>query len=113
MDRRMLSGQVTVISPGNMLDNYNAGEMVEALVSARAGGVRFAVIDMVNLEFISSAGVGSLLGTVNSFKEQGGDLILCNVSPTVFHVLKVLDLETYFTIRGSVEEALTLTEATA
>ncbi len=111
MDKRLLSSQVLVISPGVMLDNYNASSMVESLVSARAGGVRFVIIDMARLEFISSAGVGALLGTVNTFRDQGGDLILCQVSPTVLHVLKVLDLDTYFTVRQSLEEAVTLTEA--
>lgn len=112
MERNILSRHVAVVSPGKMLDNYNAGEMVEALVSARAGGVRFVIIDMAELEFISSAGVGSLLGTVSSFREQGGDLILCNVPPSVLHVLKVLDLDTYFTIRSGKSEALALTEVT-
>jgi anti-anti-sigma factor len=113
MQQQLVSRMVSVISPGPMLDNYNASEMVDALMSARAGGFKYVIIDMAKLEFISSAGVGSVLGTVNSFKEVGGDIIFCNVSPSVLHVLKALDLDTYFTIRSTRDEAMRLSETTA
>lgn len=106
--RRALRDDTLVISPGRMLDNYNADMMVEAITSAQGKGYRFIIIDMADLEFLSSAGVGSILGTVETSREMGGDIILCNVSDTILHVLKVLDLADFLTIKSTEKEALTL-----
>ena len=113
MKQLLTSPEVLVITPGKSLDNHNAPEMVSGLVSAQSAGVKFVIIDMTEVEFISSAGVGSMLGTVKMFKEVGGDLILCNVPSPVMQVLKVLDLDTFFTMRNTRADALTLTQVHA
>lgn len=106
--RHALKDDTLVINPGRMLDNYNAHEMVEIITSAQAKGYKFIIMDMPNLEFLSSAGVGSILGTVETSREMGGDIILCNVSGTILHVLEVLDLVEFLTIKSTKKEALTL-----
>ena len=102
MDRPPITTQTfrddtLVVNPGRMLDNDNAQEMVDIVSSALERGYRFVIVDMADLEFLSSAGVGSILGTVESLREAGGDLILCNLSTTIEHILKVLDLAEYLT----------------
>jgi len=108
--RHALKDDTLVIKPGRMLDNYNARDMVEAITSAQAEGYKFIIMDMADLEFLSSAGVGSILGTVGASREMGGDIILCNVSDTILHVLKVLDLADFLIIKSTEKEALTLCE---
>ncbi len=103
---REVSNDVVVIKTARMLDNNNAHEMVEIVNSIQSRGVRYIVIDMSELEFISSAGVGSILGTVEGSRELGGDIILAGPSETIVHVLRVLDLLDYLTVKGSVQEAL-------
>ena len=61
---KSINQSTTVINPGRQLDNSNAHEMLEAISAAQSGGYRFIIIDMSSLEFISSAGVGSILGSV-------------------------------------------------
>lgn len=104
-DYRVLHDDVLLINPGKTLDNGNAHEMVQALTGAHADGFRFVILDMAALEFLSSAGVGSLLGNVDLFREQGGDLILCNVPAPIMHIFTVLDLGDFFTIRPNEHEA--------
>jgi anti-anti-sigma factor len=99
---------VLVLDPGKSLDNTNAHQMVEAIASAQAGGYRHIIVDMTHLEFLSSAGVGAILGTVETSREHGGDIILSGASTNITHVLKVLDLVDYLTIVGSETEAAAL-----
>ena len=94
-----------VVNPGRMLDNDNAQEMVDVISSAHQRGYRYVIVDLVELEFLSSAGVGSILGTIETLREAGGDLILCNLSPTIEHVLSVLDLTEYLTIYTDRQQA--------
>jgi len=71
-------------------------------------GYKYIVIDMTSLEFISSAGIGSFLGTVETSREAGGDIILCHAREDILHVFQVLDLIDYLTIRISLDDARAL-----
>ena len=94
-----------LIKTGQALDNSNAHLMVDAITSAQAGGVKNIIVDMEVFEFLSSAGVGAILGTIETSREAGGDIILRNVSPNIRHVLDVLDLTDFLTITETPEQA--------
>jgi anti-sigma B factor antagonist len=105
--KQALRDDVLLLKLGQKLDNNNAHQMVEEISSALESGYRYLIIDMTDLEFLSSAGVGSFLGTVETARAAGGDIILCNVSENITHVLTVLDVADYLTIktdRGQAEE---------
>lgn len=97
--RQTLTHDTVRILPGRVLDNTNAHRMVETITSAQAEGVKYILIDMTDLEFLSSAGVGSILGTIEVSRETGGDIVLCNVPDTVRHVLRALDIEDFLTLQ--------------
>lgn len=103
--KQVLREDTMVIDPGRVLDNSNASEMLEIIYSAQSDGIKYLIMDMAKLEFLSSAGVGSILGTVESFREANGDIVLCNASDNILHVLKVLDLVDYLTIKPDIQEA--------
>ena len=103
--KRALQNDVLRIDTGKMLDNNNAHEMVATINEALEAGYHHIILDMGHLEFLSSAGVGSILGTVEMARRAGGDIILCDASPTILHVLEVLDLSDYLTIKADREEA--------
>ncbi len=100
IEQKVLSPETIILDPGESLDNNNAHIMVDAITGAQASGYKFIIIDMARLGFISSAGVGSILGTVEESREKGGDIILCNVSETIRQILDVLDLTDYLTIKN-------------
>lgn len=101
----------TVITSGTMLDNNNAHQLVDLITNEHTNGTKFVILDMKTLEFLSSAGVGAILGTVESFRERGGDIVLCNLSKTIHHILSVLDLAEFLTIKTSSAEAQELCAA--
>jgi len=107
MERTKIDETTVMINPGRVLDSNNAGEMSEAIDGAVAEGFRFIVLDMGELEVISSAGVGSIIGSVDVLRANGGDIILCNLREMVHHIFDVLDLCDYLTIEATGEAALT------
>lgn len=100
-----LAEDTIIIDPGKQLDNSNAHILTDAIARAQGSGFKYIIIDMKKLEFISSAGVGSILGSAEVLREMGGDIILCNASENIMYVLSVLDLTEYFTIRSNRIEA--------
>ena len=108
--QRVMNDDTLILNPGRMLDNNNAHEMVEAVTSAQTRGFKFIIVDMADLEFLSSAGVGSILGTVEISRDMQGDIVLCNVSGTILHVLEVLDLADFLTIKSTMQDAVATCE---
>ena len=104
--RKVLGNDKIVIDPGKSLDNSNAGELLETFNSALSEGYKFLILDMAKLEHLSSAGVGSILGTIDAFREVQGDIVLCNVPDNILHILQVLDLADFLTIKTDVMEAV-------
>ena len=101
-----LNDDTLVIVTGTNLDNNNAHELLDTISSIQQRGFRYIVIDMRNCEFLSSAGVGSIIGTVEISREMGGDIILCNLTDPIRHVLKVLDLDDFLTIEKDIQAAV-------
>ena len=76
--------------------------VMEDLMSQLLDQKMFRVIfDFEKVPFVSSAGVGILLGIVSSLREEGGEVTLLNVSPKVKSVFRLLNLDDYFTIADS------------
>ena len=98
-------GTSIVIQVGEILDNTNAHEMTEAFGAADAAGYRHVVLDMSEVCFISSTGVGCILSALGTFRDRGGDIILCNLRERIMHILQVLDLCDYLSIASDLDEA--------
>ena len=107
---KQINDDKALIVTGETLDNNNAHEMVEAVTSAQTREFKFIIVDMADLEFLSSSGVGSILGTVEISRDMQGDIVLCNVSGTILHVLEVLDLADFLTIKSTMQDAVAMCE---
>ncbi len=100
-----LSGNTLLLKPGRLFDNNVAPQVVEVLASAPDNGYRWIIVDFADVEFLSSAGAGAIIGHIEMFRQADGDIVLCNVSRTILHVLRLLDLEDYLTFRKDISEA--------
>lgn len=94
-----------IIRVSEILDNTNAHEMSEAFNAARAAGCTRVILDMSEVCFISSTGVGCILAAVNTFRRLGGDIILTGLQERITRILEVLDLCQYLTVAVDVEAA--------
>jgi anti-sigma B factor antagonist len=103
ISEKRLGTDTMVLMPGKVLDNTNAHEMTEAICGAQGEGFKNIIVAMEDLDFLSSAGVGSILGTVEVSRDMGGDIVLCGPSEKIVHILEVLDLCDYLTIKSHEE----------
>jgi len=112
IQHQTVNDQTALIKSGRELDNDNAHEMVETIMELQNNDFKFILLDFSDLEFLSSAGVGSILGTIEISREMQGDIIICNASKKIMHILELLDLAEYFTLKDTVGEAIKLYEGT-
>jgi anti-sigma B factor antagonist len=79
----------------------------------RAVGVagRLVVIDMTDVEFCDSTGVGVLLGGTKRSRASGGRMALAGLAPTVDRHFKVMGMQRVFPIFATVAEAVEWVDA--
>src|ERR1700687_4218353 len=64
------------------------------------------VLQLAEVSFIDSAGVGALVRLFGVLRANGGDLKLCQLSPFLLQVLQVTNLLRIFPIYASETEAI-------
>lgn len=64
------------------------------------------VITLGGVDYIDSSGFGSLLSVLRVAKNNNTQLKLCNIAPEVMELVKLLQLQTVFDIRDSVNDCL-------
>jgi anti-anti-sigma factor len=67
---------------------------------------RHLVVDMSEISFIASSGVGALIVMTGEFSVKGGSVRFVSLSQAVRRVIRLLNLERFITIDSNEEEAL-------
>ncbi|MGH9281226.1 MAG: STAS domain-containing protein [Acidimicrobiales bacterium] len=93
----------TICRPVGELDAYTVGQFREALaaVSTRPK----LLIDMSEVPFVDSAGLGALIGGIRRARETGGDVAVCCNRPTLVRLLHTTGFDRIVTVTETVEEA--------
>ena len=94
---KTVKDDVTELSLVGRLDTTTAPELDEELKTLFADGVTNLVIDLKQLEYISSAGLRELLFAQKNIKEDG-KMIIRNVSPAVMEVFDITGFSDILTI---------------
>ncbi len=75
-------------------------------IAGHITGHQKVLLDLEQLSFIDSVGLGTIMSFLKNLREEGGDLKLCNVSKTVRAVFEMIRLHRLIDILNSREEAL-------
>jgi len=102
------AGQALVVALKGRLDANSAGEVEEKLAGLLEQGLRKLVLDMTEVEYISSAGLRVLLSAAQKMNRLEGQLSLCALSQYVGEVFEISGFSSIFTITPSRQEALEL-----
>ncbi len=70
------------------------------------GGVLKILIDLQNLEYIDSAGIGVFINTAKILRKKKGDLVFVNVSSEIKDIFKIVNLQNFIKMFNLEGEAL-------
>src|SRR5574341_2634672 len=80
------------------IDSSNATELGQALNERINKGKLNLVVDLTQVDYMSSGGLRELVAALKRVKKDGGDLRLCSPSERVREVLELAGLDTIFQI---------------
>lgn len=88
------------------IDAHTVIEFEKAVQAAIDGGTNRIILDISGLSYISSAGIGAMMGLARKLAQNNGDLVLLRPTPKVFTILDGLGFTKIFKIANDESEAV-------
>jgi anti-sigma B factor antagonist len=113
MTYREVDGVSVVALDGRIVLGEESNALREKVKSLIAEGKKKIVLNMDNVTFIDSAGLGTLVAAHHSVKSQGASLRLCHLGSKFQEVLQITKLLTVFDVFNTEAEAVASFSKTA
>ncbi len=101
------TGDITTVKVIGRVDTTTSGELEKAIFETLDKGVKKVIVDMGQMDYISSSGLRVLLATLKRLKANDGHLILAGLNPHMSDVIRMAGFDQFFHITATVEEAAT------
>ena len=95
---RVVDGVVVVAIEGRIVLGEESNALREKVKSLLGSGQRKIVLDMQNVSYIDSSGLGSLVAAHTSARAQGANLKLSHLGSKFQEILQVTKLVTVFEV---------------
>lgn len=105
--KKIIDSIVILDITGEIRLGESAGQLMAELEKIlNDAAVKGIVLNMENINYIDSTGLGELVGYLGRFKDMGKKLRLVKPNVTVTKLLKLTKLDQVFTIKADEESAL-------
>jgi anti-sigma B factor antagonist len=109
MDLRLdvsVQGEWSVLRVGGEVDVATAPRLREQLIALVNDQRYHLVVDLSEVDFIDSTGLGVLIGALKRVRSRDGDLHLVCSDDRILRVFEITGLDQIFTIHESVDAAV-------
>jgi anti-sigma B factor antagonist len=82
-------GEHKIVLVSGEVDLYNVSELKKALFSVTDGANQSVVVDLKNVNYMDSSGIGALVAGQKKMKAHNGKFALLNIHDDVLNILKL------------------------
>ena len=100
---------VVIVSLSGYLDAHTFERLEETIAELFGKSHYKIVVDLSEVEYISSAGAGVFIGALSEAHEHKGNIVLMNPTANVREVFDLLGLTRHVSLAKDEEEALSMT----
>ncbi len=100
------AGPVAVVQPQGFINAHTVRQFESALEGLVAKGQFTILINCQDLNYISSAGLGAIMGLIETVRENGGDILLCSLQENVHAIFETLGFTQLYRVFPGEEQAL-------
>ena len=115
IDRLRIRGQLVadaedliILYLAGSLDSYNCRNFDLEMDRIIDAGFTKIIFSCRQLDYTSSTGHGSLLGVFKRTRALGGDMVLAEVQPKPFEIIRLMGFEKFYPLANSVQEGIEL-----
>jgi anti-sigma B factor antagonist len=98
--------EIYIIDIQGELDLYNSYKLKELLMKMLEKKIERYIINMEDVEYIDSSGIGALIYISSTLKKMNLKLAITNIHGSVKKVIELTKLMNYFPIVATLEEAI-------
>jgi anti-sigma B factor antagonist len=98
------SPDVVVLKLSGSINSQTVPQLDATFGEHTSAGRYTIVLDLSGTDFISSSGVGLLIGTASVLRDKNGDLVLMNLPKLVNDIFDVLNIKMHFRIIKDLSE---------
>ena len=91
---------------GRLMIHEDAQTMQNQIINNLTENLNTVIISFNNLEYLNSSGLSALITILTKSRNLGGDSIITNIPPSIDKLLLISKLNTVFSIKSSIEEAV-------
>lgn len=102
---RIVNG-VAVVYPKEHLDAHQVARFEKEIVRLIKENVLKIVINGKDLNYISSAGMGIIMGYIDEVREKGGDIKLSALTPRVYETFDLVGFTEIYDFTNDEDQAL-------
>ena len=96
---------------GDLIGENNGPELVNIVNDTLHDNVNLCAVDLSEVRYMNSSGIGVLITLLTKFRNQEGEMILVKPSEKIEKLLLITKLNNIFSIVESKEEAIELLKA--
>ena len=98
--------EIAVISARGFIDTTTAPDLEKRLEEQLALNKYKIVVNLENIDYVSSAGWGVFVSEIREIRENNGDLVLVNMSSDVYDVYELMEFSSILKSFESLEDAI-------
>ena len=97
---------MAALYPKGHLDAHNVERFEKEMLKLIENNVFNIIVNCRELNYISSAGMGIIMGYLDEIREKGGDIKLCNVDRRVYEIFDLVGFTEIYDFLDDEETAI-------
>ncbi|NJP11502.1 MAG: STAS domain-containing protein [Leptolyngbyaceae cyanobacterium RU_5_1] len=93
-----MNSEVKVVQPSGILNSSLAGQLCREVDEVVKSGIRLVLIDLQDVTFIDSSGLGGLVNAFKSARIAGSKLVFCSVCEQARMLFEITGMDQVFEI---------------
>jgi len=83
---------------GDLIGSPDSQQLVDVVNQSINEAIVLCAVDLANVRFINSSGIGVLVSLLTKFRNRGGEMVLVNPSDHIRKLLVITKLNAIFTV---------------
>ena len=102
---QITNGILELTFSGDLIGENNGPAIIELVNNVLSQEVFLCAVDISNVRYINSSGIGVLITILTKFRNKGGEVVLIKPSDSVEKLLIITKLNSIFTIVSNLNHA--------
>ena len=97
---------IALLNVKGYVDTMTCSMLLNQITDNLNADILHVIVDMAQVNYVSSAGWGVFVGEIKGIREKGGDLKIVQMTPEVYDVFEMLEFNRILSYYDSIEEAI-------